>query len=273
MGLLLSVPQNVTQNIARAKNLIHRDDAARAMQALSAALEAFAPASIVGRARVVAEVGIHECVTEFNANAVIRQLLRDVTGSDKMTIRYAPGEEAKLATVLHLLHQAITEAARKEGEAAEIALQKEKDMRFAKAEAAITGGKLPTGRAILRKLAEEYGTEFPVLSRIWKMLLEAELREDAVEYLEQALEAFPREPSVYSDLVACYMALRDYGKAETLYRTVIREFGRHPRTLVNLGKLYILWHKRDKAYTVLNDALKLDPDNEEAKELFTKVDR
>ena len=64
--------------------------------------------------------------------------------------------------------------------------------------------------------------------------------------------------------------MREMDKAETVYLKAIQRFGKHPRTLLNLAKLYMEWNKKDKAFEAANDAWKKDPSLSEAKEI---VDR
>ena len=264
---------SVTQNIARAKSLVKRGEAVRAIEALLSALGEFEPRRMMGKSRSVIEINLHEAVTELNSQAKIKSLLQELTKSPKAAIAYAPGSEDKLATVLQILHKALNEAdAAKEREAEE-SLQNRKQALIDKAKEHMADGEFPRGKAVFRKLAEEFGKEPGVYQLIGSELAKAELPEDAIEFLEMAVEAFPRGAAAYGELVNCYLAIREYQKAEKLYMAVISQFGQHPKTLVNLGKMYIAWNKRDKAFDVLNKAVRMDPSNTEAAELFAKVDR
>lgn len=269
----LAVPPSVTQNIARAQSLVKRGEPIRALEALLAALDLFEPAQIVGKARSVAETGIYECVAELNAHTRIKRLIREIAHSDKAAIAYKPGAEDSLAGVLQILHKALAEEDAAKIRAEEDRAGHRKEELFAKGRECLASGEIPRGKAVLRKLGEESGAEPGVLEEIGRILIGAGDIADAVEFLEKAVELFPRAGGAYAALADCYMALRDYRKGEALYLNAIKEFGAHPKTLVNLGRLYIAWNKRDKAFDVLNRAVRQDPSNEEAKELFAKVDR
>ncbi|MDL2209573.1 hypothetical protein LJC26_02070 [Desulfovibrio sp. OttesenSCG-928-O18] len=269
----LIVPPSVTQNIARSKSLVKRDEPIRALDALLAALDLFEPEKIVGKARSVVEINIYESVTELNSHTRIKRLIQEVAHSDKAAIAYKPGEEGKLAVVLKILRKALAEADAAKAEAAENSAVHRKEELLEKGKACLASGEAPRGKASLRRLSEEYGTEPGVLEEIGRILVAANYKDDAIEFLEQAIELFPRASGAYGVLADCYMTLREFEKGEALYTNAIKEFGAHPKTLVNLGKLYIAWNKRDKAFEVLNKAVRQDPTNEEAKELFAKVDR
>lgn len=269
----LQAPPSVTQNIARAKSLVKRDEPVRALDSLLTALELFKPEAILGKARYVVEVNILECVADLNSHAKIKQLIQSVANSSKAAIAYAPGGEAQLAAVLKILRKALTEAEEAKLEAARASVANRKESLFEKAKQHITAGETPRGKAVLRQLGDEFGADPGVLADIGKILIGATLVYDAIEFLEQAVENFPKASGAYADLVNCYLETREYAKAEQIYLRAVKEFGQHPRTLVNLGKLYIAWNKKDKAFEVLNKAVKQDPGNQEAVELLAKVDR
>lgn len=269
----LTVPPTVTQNLARVKSLVARGEPVRAIDALLAAIHTFDSAQVLGRARSGVEIAIHECVDICNNQEQVHALLRELAGSDKAAIVYTPGEEGKLANVLRLIRKALDEAEVARDRAAEEALQARREEAFAAAGAAFRAGEAPKGRALLHRISEEFGTQRGVLEAAADLMIEAGFMPDALPYLEGAIEAFPRDSGPYSKLATGYMALREFEKAEKLYRTAIKEFGAHPKTLLNLGKVYIAWNKKDKAFEVLQQAVRQEPDNEEAKELFAKVDR
>lgn len=269
----LTVPASVGQNIARAKSLVKRNEPARAIEALLGALAAFEPQKLVGKARSVAEITIYEAVTELNGHPKIKALIQEVAKSPKAAIAYGPGGEKQLATVLNILLKALTEAEAAKVRAEAEALENRRKTLIDKAEEHMAAKEYPRGKAVLRKLGEEFGSEPDIYAYIGTVLAKADLRDDAVEFLELAVETFPRVPAPYGELVSCYIALREFEKAEKVYMKVLKEFGQHPKTLVNLGKLYISWNRKDKAFEILNKAVRMDPQNEEAAELFAKVDR
>ena len=269
----LTVPPTVAQNMARTKSLLARNEPVRALESLLSAIHTFESAEVMGRARSGVEISLRECVDACNNHKEIRRLIQTLAKSDKAAIAYTPGEEPKLAGVLRLIHKALAESKNAAQQAAAEEALAQKQAQFDAARQAIRNGETPKGRALLRRLSEEYGAEPGVLASIGTILIEANFLLDAVPYLEQAIADFPRESGAYAALSSCYMSLRELDKAEKLYLAAIREFGAHPRTLTNLGKLYVEWNKRDKAFEVLQQVLRLEPDNEEAAALFAKVDR
>ena len=269
----LTLPQKISQNISRAQSLMRRNEVARALETMIQALEAFDPANTVSKARTVAEFGVKEFLNDLNSNATVKTLLASITNSSTATVTYAPGGEEKFCTVLRLLLKAHLETESIKADALAEESLRDKEVRFAKAEAAIKAGERPRGRGLLRKLSEEFASHEDTQMRIATIFKNANLLYDAVEYLERACELFPRDVVCLGELVNLYRMLHEYEKAEKLYLAALKDFGRHPRTLINLGKLYLDWNKRDKAFDVLNDARRLAPDDEEIASLLVRAER
>ena len=265
-------PQSVTQNIARAKSLLKRDDPIRALDALMVGLEAYDPAKLMGKARFETEVLIQECLVELDRQPKVRALLASLTRTGKGSIAYTPGQEGKLKALLPILRKGLqeTENAR-ERDAAE-ALEERKNNLLDRGLSCLAAGDAPKGKAALRQLADEFGEEPGIYERVGTALLEAKLYFDAADFLEQAIEAFPKDSRAYASATACYTILREFEKAEAIYLKAIRAFGKHPKTMTNLARLYVAWNKKDKAYEAARSALSADPDNEEARALVAQYE-
>lgn len=269
----LGVPLPVTQHFARVKNFFTRGEVVRALDSFLTALNLFGEARIVGRAKAGVEITIHECVDLCNRNEAIRTLIRTIARSDNAVISYAAGRENQLASVLRILRKSLAEAEAAKERAAEEAISNRRETMFAKAMEYFSAGEAPKGRGMLRKIGDEFGGEPGVLARVGHVLAETDFMPDAIPYFEQAVADFPRDSAPYAELAACYLKLLEYGKAETLYLTAIKTFGAHPRTLANLGKLYLAWNKRDKAFEALRQAQRHDPNNGELAELLAQAER
>ena len=269
----LTPPHAVGQNIARAKSLIKRDEPVRALDCLIAALELFEPAKVIGKARYEVEVNILECVGDISRHPKVRNFLNQLTRSTTAVIAYAPGEEAKLLPVLRVLRKALHESEMEKIQAAQEKVEGRKAMLLEKGKTHLAAGENPRGKAVLRQLGDEYGTEPGILASIGALLVEAKLHYDAVEFLEQAVDAFPKDSNAYGALVNCYSTLNEFEKAEAVYLKAMRQFGQHPKTLLNLAKLYQRWNKKDKAYEVAQQICKLEPANAEARAIMDAVDK
>lgn len=258
------------REIARARAQLKRDDTVRALESMLAGLEEFNPRQTPAKARYEIEALIRECVTDLNRQPAVRSFFETVVKVKNASIPYVPGQEQKLRGVLGILYKALhTSAADAEKNREEKTLQRkqllqQKGLEFLKA------GDLPRGKSALRIMAEEFGHEPGLLVQIAEWLLEYQIYFEAAELLERAIENFPKETKAYGLAAQCYRTIRELEKAEAVYLKAIQRFGRHPRTLLNLAKLYMEWNKRDKALEAAYDAWKKDNTLTEAKEIVDK---
>ena len=267
----LSAPSAVSQNVARAKSLILRNELSRALDCLSTALEHFVPGNLVGKARYEVEIHIQQCVAEINLNPKVRKMLTELTHSANSNISYAPGGEGKLLTVLGILRKALHNMEEEEKNSAQRSIEERKATLFENAAVLLSAGEGVKAKVELRRLATEFGKEPGILAQISTVLIQAKMPLDAAEFLEMAIDAFPKEGQLYGTLVECYMGEREYEKAEAVYLKVLKLFGSHPQTLVNLAKLYKLLNKRQKAAEMAQRALAQEPGNEEAKAIANSI--
>jgi hypothetical protein len=103
----LTAPPSVSQNVARAKSLIPRQELIRALDCQLTALDNFDPCSLIAKARFEVEANIRQCIAALNMNPQICDLLSEFTHGSKSSIPYASGEEAALRTVLSVLRKAL----------------------------------------------------------------------------------------------------------------------------------------------------------------------
>ena len=269
--LQLTVPAAVSQNIARAKSLIKRRELARGLDCLIVALEHFTPGDLIGKARYEVEVNVQQCVADINLNPRVRELLTGLTRSSAAHIHYTPGEETTLLTVLGVLRKALENMEQADKQGTHEARRQRKAELLESGQRLLAGGEGLKAKVELRRLAEEFGREPGILAQIGTLLAQAKMPADAAEFLELAIEAFPKDGQTYGTLVDCYMGVQEYAKAEVVYVKALKHFGAHPRTLVNLAKIYKLLNKRQKAAEAAHKALALDPGNAEAKAIADSI--
>ena len=79
---------------------------------------------------------------------------------------------------------------------------------------------------------------------------------------EEAMQAQPREAAAYTGAVAAWLKLREFEKAENIYKAILRTFGGHPSTFGKMAKMYLEWH-----------ALQADPRQADALEVMAVLDK
>ncbi|MDR2893450.1 MAG: hypothetical protein LBV80_10275 [Deltaproteobacteria bacterium] len=265
---LFTVPPLVTQNIARAKGYLRRNEVLRAIECLISAAEIFQPQKVMGKGRFETEVHLQESVEELSREPTVAAFLQSLSKGKPPVISYVSGGEEKLAATLKVIHKVLKERLEEQATQACESIEARRESLWEQGVAALAEGQAPKGKGILRRLGDEFGDEPDVLTNIGEALLNAKLLFEAADFLEASMDKFPKDSKAFSLLIKCRMELREYEKVEALYQKALKQFGPHPATLLNFAKLYRAWGKRDSAYDMAVRALKADPDNPEIQELL-----
>ncbi|MDL2315564.1 tetratricopeptide repeat protein [Desulfovibrio sp. OttesenSCG-928-A18] len=269
MPQLFSMPP-VGQKFARAKAQLKRDDTIRALESILTALDEYEPGRLPRQVCFEIEVLIAECVQDLNRQPAVRNIFQSLAKSKNAALPYTPGEEKKLHGTLILLHKALSQNVKvKEEDAAEKKLKRKCALEQSGLEHLRSGDK-PRGRASFRLLAEEYGDEPGLLAQLGEWFMQFALFFEAAEMLEQAMERFPKESKAYGLAAKCYTELREFEKAESVYLRAVKQFGSHPRTLLNMAKLYMQWNKKEEAFRAAQEAWNKDNSLSEAREIADK---
>jgi tetratricopeptide (TPR) repeat protein len=270
---MFTVPASVTQNIARAKTSLRKGDAIKTVDALIAALTLFNPKKILGKAKYETEILLMECVEELSRHPRVLDFLKKVSPGKEPRIPYMPGQEEQLSSLLPLLLKALKEGAEETEQNIEGSRDDRKSSLWLKGTNLLKAGDAPRGKAVLRRLLEEFGDLPGIFALVGEALYQANLGPDAADLLEKAIELEPGDNKSYAYLAHIYTEIKEFPKAEIVYRKALKRFGQHYKTLLNFAGMYKLWNKRDQAYTIAMMALKEAPDNPEAQELVKWADR
>ena len=263
-------PQNVRQHFARAKSLLKRNETLKALGAFITGLSLYDRAKLLAKARYETEVLILEAVTDIGRQPLVRAFFEKIPKARQAAVAYQPGEEEKLKKTLELLLKGLENMETEKRQQERLTLEKRRESLQEKGLNYLRAGDAHRGKSALRVLADEFGHEAGVFFQIGVWLQEAKLYFEAAEFLEQAVAGFPRDSRAYGAIAAVYLSLREFEKAETIYLKALKEFGRHPRTLLNLARLYLCWNKKDNAFETAMEAYKGDPSLEEAKAIIDK---
>lgn len=269
MTELFTMPSSGKQ-FARAKAQLKRDQSIKALESMLVGLREYSPKNMPGKVRFEIEVLIQECVMELNRQPAVRSFFETITKSKNASVPYTPGQESKLLGVLGILHKALTESVAATERNEQEQKESRRDGLLRKGREFLKEGDGPRGKASLRVLAEEFGHEPGILLQAGELLLGAQFYFETAEMLEQAIEQFPKESKPYALAAQAYLVLHEYQKAESVYLRAIKQFGKHPRTLLNLAKLYKAWNKKEEAFRMAQEALKKDANLAEAREIVDK---
>ena len=90
--------------------------------------------------------------------------------------------------------------------------------------------------------------------------------ESASQYLQRAVELRPVYPEAINNLGVLFVRQREYSRAEEEFKSGIRAAPNFDQSYLNLARLYALQNNRQQAREILQELLRLQPENAGAKQ-------
>lgn len=272
---MLSSKKDIKDNLGRALRALRRHDFRKAMSEAIFGLEHKREQKLMGPARIEINTMIEDFCKEFSTHPFIVKFLARQGIHAHIFLKYNP-EQTKVDQVFidrfKALIKALEDDQAKRVKDKEYRLVKEKNAWLQQGKECFADNEHPRGRSFFHRVADKFGDEPGVLQELGEIMYEHEHLKEAAAYLKKSISKFPSQDKAYRLLAQTYTDLEEFEEAEELYKTALKTFGAHPMTLVNFGKMYLAWRKKNKAYDYARQALKADPDLEEAKELLKLAD-
>jgi tetratricopeptide (TPR) repeat protein len=95
--------------------------------------------------------------------------------------------------------------------------------------------------------------------------------DEAIAHFKTAIRLSPDEKQFHSSLGEAYLRRGDFAQAEAEFRRVLESPFSHAATLVKLARALIGQGRTDEARDVLDQALRMDPDNAQATLLIMEI--
>ncbi|WP_028588576.1 hypothetical protein [Desulfocurvus vexinensis] len=263
--------KKIRENLARAKAALHKGELTRSIACAIEAARDLDGAQIFGREKFEVEVHLQEYLKEFNRHPDVKSHFSAKNVHVTPYVKYKRGGEAELTRALGGLLDELEHKGRTQEQHADAQRARRKEDMLAGAQASLDARELPKAKALLRRVAEEFGREPGVLADCGQRLLQAELFYEAGEYLEQAVALDPRDSRALAGAVQAYTGAREFPKVEALYKQALQTFGMHPRTLLHMARMYLDWRKNDEAYDCARKAFELDPALDEAQAIMEQT--
>lgn len=259
----------VKRNFARAGGYLRRNEFTKAAQAACSAFRLKGKCGpLFGQQKHELEFMCVEFCDAFSAHPGVIAFLDSIKIRTRPFVTYKPGTEAQIITKLDIVCERMVAKEREQREQQHNKLLTRKIDWLRKGQQCLDNGELPRGRSYLKRVADEFEYEPGLLADLAERLAAKELFTEAAEMLARAMELHPKDHKAYALAVRCAMELQEWRRAEEVYMEAIKQFGGHPRTYLNLSKLYVQWRKRDKAFEYAKRALDADPALEEAREIM-----
>lgn len=93
----------------------------------------------------------------------------------------------------------------------------------------------------------------------------------AAEYLRKAVDLRPDYPEALNNLGVLYVHMQEYAQAEAQFRTCIRLVPGFDQSYLNLASLYAMQSDAEQAKDILQQLLKIQPDNPAAKQALAML--
>ena len=271
--MLKVAPKELRENIARANGYLRRNEVTRALQAMSQALRQFASVQLMRAARAELDIQISEFLNSLVHHATMQPLLDPGQTGKPKSIRYQPGKEAALATVLDGLAKIMVNEAEAEiRRSSEVRLERKKNL-IETGTQLLREGQLAKGRAFIKRVAEEFSEDPGIRVQLAKIFAASGQLMEAAEMYEESIEKEPREKAAYTGAVTTWLELREYERAEKVFQAILRSFGGHPNTFGKMAKMYWDWRKKDKAEEMAIRALQGNAAQPEAQEVMEALKR
>lgn len=273
MATVAEIVKNLKEDCARVKSYLRRDEILRAVDRTATMLETYSQTKVVGSTRFEVEVSLDDVLAEISRHSSVRALLPVCPNGKPLVLKIVRGKERLVSTVLTRMAQAMRAETEERAQEEQRKLEEHRQGLLRSGQECLDRGEMARARVFLHRCLEEFGRKEPDLyADVAERFRAAGLPLEAAVAYEKGIEAFPKDPTRYAAAIKIYTSMREFEKAEHLYDCVLRQFGVHPRTMLNLAKLYLEWHKKDKAADAAYRALSLDASMNEAKELLEQLE-
>ena len=271
--MLAPAPKELRENIARAIGYLRRGEVERALTCMSAALRQYAGLRLLRAARAGLDIQINEFLSSLVHHQSMQPLLDPGHSGKPRAIPYQQGKENALATVLDglakILRDEAEESIRREAEAR---LERKKTL-IQTGVQLMREGQAAKGRAFLKRVADEFSDEEGIRIQLGQIFAAAGQYAEAAEMYEEAMLSQPREAAAYTGAVTAWLKLREFEKAENVYKAILRTFGGHPSTFGKMAKMYLEWRRRGQAEDMALRALQADPQQADDLEVMAVLDK
>jgi Flp pilus assembly protein TadD len=259
-----SQARDVKEHFGRAKAYIAKPDAVRALLAYREGLKGLAQGLVVGRDRIELDVFAGEALRSLNRDDEVR---RFAAGE----LVYAKGQEKQLYLDMTELARKI-QAARDKFREGEVRSRKnEIDRLVLKVQQHLAARQLIEARRLIRRLIEEYADEPGLCTDVGTRMMRSGFPEEAIEFLQRAIEQNPRDARPYGGLAMIYEQTGRYDEAEALLKAAAKQFGAGPRIFLRLARLYKLTRRFPEAFDAARTAVELDPSQREAAQIEAEM--
>ncbi len=252
------------QQLSKINSLLKQQKVLPAGQALHDGLVAMIKNPLMKAEREEFEGLLSSAVQIMNNDAGVRKIY-------PLKLEYQPGAERQLLENIKEMVAAINEATVGDAQEQMALLEQKKQEGLAKGQAHLDNNEYEEAKATFSHLANEHPDDAHLKARIGDSFLKAGFFDDAVNYLADSLELDPSAAFSYNRIGMALRKQHKFSLAEQYYFKALKFIGKDPGILFNLGRLYVDWKQWESAERVATEALNINPDFIEARQLLEYV--
>lgn len=257
--------KDIREDIARARGYARKNDYLKTLSCLAKALKGILTSPIFGAEKFEIYSHLDEAMRDLNKMPMIEKLF-------PAGLKYQRGKEKAFYLTLMRLHKKLGEAMEK----ARVAKLRQRlgvlDDNLIKAASLVKAGNQIDGRKLYRKISEHFQEIEGIDSDIGNRMTQAGLFQEAIEYLNKALETSKNDVRAHNALITCYEGLNETEKALDAIQECIRWVGVSENLYLRTAKLQFKKREWGEVYNNAKAALDRNPLNMEAKKLMEKAE-
>lgn len=184
-----------------------------------------------------------------------------------LALDFVKGEEANYLNTLDELIECLQSEASKNVVIQAEEIGRKKASRLAKGKTEVSEGHYDHARSTFASLKGDFPQDTTLINDIAQIFMDANLNEDAAEYLHEALAVSPENLHSLNKLAVTMRKLKLYDESEKKFLKALSIDDHDPYLYFNFGRLYLDWQKFDKGLALAQKACEILPTFTEAQKM------
>lgn len=252
---------NARKKLATVNTLLKQKKPMPAVQAVYDAVMAMLRSSLMKAEREEFQELIESAVHCLNSDKELRQVY-------PLIINYSSGSEKVLVGTLRELLQELQKNVSEEVQNMAQQMSQRKADGLQKGQELIEKNKIEEAKRLFNKLIKEFKNDTELRAEIADKFIKANLHEEALGYLEEALANDPDAIFLYNRIGIVLRKMKDFKTAEKYYLKALELSKKDEYLYFNCGRLYYDWRKWDKMAEAAKKALGINPNFAEAEKML-----
>jgi len=257
--------KEIREDIARARSYASKNDYLRTLKFLANAIRNMVTSHVFGVEKFEIQAHLEEALRDLNKMKMIKKLFPD-------GLNYKKGKEKAFYQTLTRLHKKLAEAMEK----ARVAQLRKRlavlDDNLIKAGKLVKADNPLEARKLYSKISEYFQDIDGINSDIGNRMTMAGMFQEAVPYLQKALEKQNTDVRAHNALILCYEGMNEPGRAEAAVKEAMRWLGPNDDFYLRLARLNLQKREWSEVFNNAKAALSMNPLNNEAFKLMKKAE-